>query len=205
MGHAPGLLTAAVIAALALTGFDAAAAPYAHARQDDARETNAQNAEHVVQYRLFREAQDRGDFDAAAVHGEAAWKAAEEILGDHELTAVLAYNFGYHIVFVLPEQAKPALERAKALADAGLAQLPDDMLGLLLTYSEFAASDATRESIRETRRYLIRYSRNGSPPTEELARFWLAIAGAQSALKLFRDAAKSAERADEIYTEAGLS
>lgn len=181
-----------ILAALAMTAC-AIAAPYAI----------AQDAEHVAQYRLFQDAQARGDFDAAAVHGEAAWQAAEEALGDHELTAILAYNYGYHIVFELPEQAKPALDRAKALADAGRAELPQEMLRLLIAYAEFSISGKRR---RDTERFLdalVELEQQGLPASDETARAWFVIAAAQLANRQYRMAIESSQRAELQFNEIG--
>ena len=64
----------------------------------------AQN-EHVVHYLAYNKALDDGDSIAATEHAEAAWRTAEAELGDHQTTAILAYNFADQIYYPRPADA----------------------------------------------------------------------------------------------------
>jgi hypothetical protein len=97
-----------------------------------ARASAADTEPYFVEYRAYKAAMASGALETATAHGLAAWKSAEEALGDHRLTAILAYNYGQLVVFKAPEQAAAPLRRASELSRAGLAELPQDALRLYL-------------------------------------------------------------------------
>lgn len=80
-------------------------------------------ADYRSEFASYRNALKDGDYDKASLHGEAAWRAAEKELGDHKLTAILAFNYAELVVIHEPAKACAPYERAKAISqklDTGL-------------------------------------------------------------------------------------
>lgn len=134
----------------------------------------AQAADYVVEYRAYNEALAGGDHAAAARHALAAWKAAEEALGDHKTTAVLAYNYGQLVLFENPEAALPALTRAKDLLEAGLVELPREDLNVSIAYAIFKVRGERKEFSEPLRAALVRRDESGAASTSNLQEFGLS-------------------------------
>lgn len=51
-------------------------------------------------FQTYQAAEAAGDTAKAILAAEAAWQAAETELGDHELTGILAYNYGSVLLWI---------------------------------------------------------------------------------------------------------
>ena len=156
----------------------------------------AQKNAYLDEYNAYNAALDAGDQAAAARHGYAAWQAAEKELGDHELTAVLAYNYGQLLLYSDTAAALRALKRASALQQNGVADLPEAELALYLAYAEFAIDKATRANRDALRQALLALERNGVEANEDMAAMWHQIGVAYLSDKDFDDAYESAINAE---------
>lgn len=83
----------------------------------------AAHADYRSEYKQYAEAFNAGDTEGAVAHAEAAWRAAEEELGDHPTTAILALNFANIISPYAPGRALEAYERALAITRMGMGSL----------------------------------------------------------------------------------
>ncbi|MEO0697347.1 MAG: hypothetical protein AAFY84_14740 [Pseudomonadota bacterium] len=101
-------------------------------------------------YKLYNEATAAGDVEAARKHAKSSWQAAETELGDHPTTAVLAYNYGFEMLFEDAEEAQKALARVTELLEAGTTEAPSVNFDLYVAYAAFRAAkkDEKKQSIR---------------------------------------------------------
>jgi len=157
---------------------------------------------YLAEYRLYNEALARGDQAAAVAHSLAAWKAAEESLGDHKTTAVLAYNYGQETVFDDAAAALPAFERARALQDAGVADLPREDLAMFLAYATFRAKGEKPSRAKTLRRALEARDEVGVAATAESANIWLTLATNDITNERYKEALASAARAEASIISA---
>ena len=134
----------AACAAAALLAVPSAAHPQGQAGGAQAGKT------HLAEFKAFSDATAAGDRDAVLRHGEAAWRAAEAELGDHETTALLAQNFVYEAIWTAPDAARPAATRALALGQAGLglSNLPLPELEIADAYLQATEKPRSRERRR---------------------------------------------------------
>jgi TonB family protein len=162
----------------------------------------ARAADYLAEYRAYDEALAGGDHAAAARHALAAWKAAEEALGDHKTTGVLAYNYGQLVLFENPEAALPALARAKDLLEAGYAELPRADLDVYIAYAIFKVRGERKEYCEPLRIALLRRDETGAAPTVESARIWLELAVGYLNAGRFEAAKESASVAEAMIAAA---
>jgi len=163
---------------------------------------NAQPGDYAAEYKAYNDAIAKGDNAAASSHAHAAWQAAEEKLGDHKTTAVLAYNYGQYVLFDDTAAALPALERAKALQDAGVAALPVADLDVFLAYAAFKASGEKKQAGEKLRATLEARDAGDHPPNFESASIWLHMALHELNKKKYEDAKVSAARAEASINAA---
>ncbi len=159
----------------------------------------ADDPEYLAEYKLYNQALDDGDAEAAARHGRAAWQAAETALGDHRLTAILAYNYGKLVLFSDANAALPALERAKELLDAGVAELPAGELGVYFAYAQFVVSGDGRRRKNRLRQALMDFGEAGYADPN-VASMWLHVATNDVNDKQYDRAKESAK-----FAEAAIS
>jgi len=62
-------------------------------------QNSSETPTHITEYKAYMAALDSDDRNAAARHRKAAWDAVEEAHGDHQLTAILAFNYA-QLVFM---------------------------------------------------------------------------------------------------------
>lgn len=160
----------------------------------------AQAADYKSEYRLYNDALAAGDESAAAIHGLAAWKAAEAELGDHKTTATLAFNYGQHVLFDDPAAALPALKRAKALMDTGVAELPAQDLAIYLAYAAFKAKDENGANAKALRTALEARDVSGAAASFEAAKIWTHLAAHYLAVEDYTDAGAAAKRAEALIS-----
>jgi hypothetical protein len=154
---------------------------------------------YLAEYKAYNQAMSAGDREAAERHGLAAWQAAEEALGDNQLTGILAFNYGQLVIFTDPKAARTALRRAKKLQNDGVVELPETDLNLFLAYAEFAAASKRKYRADDLREALIAIEDNGAPVNEDIATMWLHLASSDFASKRYHDATESASKAERAY------
>ena len=156
----------------------------------------AQDKVYLAEYKLYNQALAAGDFEAVTTHGYAAWQDAEKTLGDHKLKAVLAYNYGSHVLFSDTPSALPALERADELQQAGIGELPAEELELYLVYTQYIDSNRNRSFTNQLRKILKKRETSEDKTTSgtsiESAKMWLDIAVEDLAIKNYPRARESA-------------
>lgn len=152
--------------------------------------------QYLIEYRAYDEAVAAGDSAAAIRHGRAAWQAAEQTLGDHRLTAILAYNYGKFVIFSDSRSADAALQRVTALLEAGIADLAADELGLYAGYARFVAGGANRRDGDRLRKRLTAVGPDGAGINPDLAPMWLRLAAHDATEKRYRKALDSATMAE---------
>ena len=154
------------------------------------------------EYNLYQQALSAGDSAAAERHAEAAWRAAEDTLGDNALTAVLAFNFGKYVLFTDTDAAFDALKRASELAKTHDAALPMADLTLYLAYCDFKLREERQADADVLFAALKAREAAGGEPDFESASIWLHIALFQLNKKEYELAIYSADRAEQAFVEA---
>ncbi len=162
--------------------------------------TPAHAQTYLEEFDAYNQALKFGDQESAAEHGYAAWQAAEAELGDHKLTAILAYNYGQLVLYTETEKALVALKRADALAQAGLAELPSPELKLYIAYAEFTLAEGKRREANALRDALLRWDKEGIPPNSVTVRMWLELATSDLENKRYEHGKQSAGRAQTHIT-----
>lgn len=157
---------------------------------------------YLVEYRAYNAALASGATEAAARHARAAWEAAEQSLGDHRLTAILAYNYGRLVVFSDAGQAHAALERASQLGEAGIADLAPGELRLYGDYARFEAGGLKRRDADRLRETLTAIGLDGADINPDLAPMWLRLASHDALEERFRKARESAAMAESAILKA---
>ncbi len=158
-------------------------------------EALADDKTYMAEYQLYSQALQDGDVATAEKHGLAAWSAAEDELGDHELTAVLAYNYGQLVLFTNTENAVKALRRANTLQNRGHGSLPAEELQLYLAYSQFSTSQGKRRDANELRKALNEIEAVQPEPNSDRVAMWLLLAWSDLHNDRFRHAQESADKA----------
>lgn len=157
---------------------------------------SADNEQYVVEYRAFREALAAGNDEAAASHAHSAWQAAETELGSHLTTAILAYNYGRLIVFYDTGNSLAPLRRVSELQAAGTADLSAAELQLYIDYAEFATGGFKQRPGKKLRRSLEAFEEGRAASSPDAASIWLRLAASDIAARQYRNALKSATRAE---------
>lgn len=75
-------------------------------------------ADYKSEYKAYNAAIAEGDVDKALDHGEAAWRQAEDALGETATTAILAYNYAVLVAAIDPSKSLEAFDRAIKIAEA---------------------------------------------------------------------------------------
>ena len=131
---------------------------------------------YAAEYQSYRLALGAGDRKGAGAHALTAWKSAEAELGDHKTSAVLAYNYGQHVLFEDSAAALPALRRAKALQDRGVGAAPEGDLDVYIAFAEFNTGGRKSGDARILREALGRREAAGRGPSAETSAIWLILA-----------------------------
>lgn len=155
----------------------------------------AEDPTYLAEYKLYMQALKQQDLEGATAHGKAAWRAAEAELGDNELTAVLAYNYGQLVLFDDTESAVEALRRADELQKSGVADLPASELRLYLAYAEFRVGGGKRRQANELREALKQVEAEGAA-ANDLATMWLQLAWSDINGGSYKHAIESASKAE---------
>jgi hypothetical protein len=153
----------------------------------------AKAADYQNEYALYSAALSAGDRTGAAAHALAAWRAAEETLGAHRVTATLAYNYGQHVLFDDAAAALPALLRARELLRAGTADLPAFDLDAYIAYARLKTGAGPTRDLRAA---LDARDAAIPEPSYESARLWLDLTAHYLAAERYREAMEGAARAE---------
>jgi TonB family protein len=152
--------------------------------------------QYLVAYRAYNAALEAGEHAAAVGHARSAWDAAEQELGDHRLTAILAFNYGRLVLFDDAEGAQVALQRARGLLEAGIADLAPGETQLYARYADFAADGPTWREADRLREALLAFPLDAPNPDASLAPMWLRLATYDTAEERFHKAKESAVMAE---------
>ena len=163
---------------------------------------SADNEQYVVEYRAFREALAAGNDEAAALHAHSAWQAAETELGSHLTTAILAYNYGRVIVFYDTGNSLAPLRRVSELQAAGTVDLSAAELQLYIDYAEFSTGGFKQRQAKKLRRSLEAFEEGRAASSPDAASIWLRLAASDIAAQQYRNALKSATRAEAAIASA---
>lgn len=151
-------------------------------------------------FKSYQAAYARGDIPAAIAEGKKAWDAAETALSDHELTAILAYNYGSLVITQTPQDAVKALKRAKKLSAAIKTGIPVNQIEAYLAYARYAdaPNQKTLKPLYEAL-YLLPTD-NGAPKMDD-AFMWLNLARTEAgALRLWNAEAAAKQAIKSIET-----
>jgi tetratricopeptide (TPR) repeat protein len=162
----------------------------------------AQDPQYLVEYRAYAKAVEQGDAATAEKHAHAAWLSSEEELGDHRLTAILAFNYGRQILFGDSENAAIALKRASNLQAAGVADLPPDELRLYVAYIELITEKNSRRNAKELGEALDRIESQDLDLGSDLAVMRLTLATFDFIGERYREAIESAAKAETAIRAA---
>lgn len=99
-------------------------------------------------FSAYQSAHTSGDMATARAEAEAAWKAAEEALGDNKLTGILAYNYGSLMILHDQGKAVKPLKRAKKLVKAGVSDLPQDVIDAYLAYASYSKTPSGKTAVK---------------------------------------------------------
>ena len=146
---------------------------------------------HETHYRAYVEALAAGDRDLAIAEAEAAWRAAEALLGDDETTAILAYNYADLIYNTRPEDAIEPIRRVIALTGEADEMFGADAPIVILLLAETSAEDAPHAKFVELRKKLTEREQWGAPPSVAAALAWTAVSYEEMGRRRF-DRAKDA-------------
>lgn len=147
---------------------------------------HAQKA-HVPFYKQYNEAIAAGDYATAAEAGEHAWRAGEADLGDHQTTAILAYNYASLIYFRTPEKAIEPLERVVAIVGENAAMFGAEPPELMLSFVRAATQSDRRFVTDLSARLEVAESKN--PETTLLsARGWYIVGSHELSRRRFQNA-----------------
>lgn len=147
---------------------------------------HAQRA-HIPFYKHYNEALAAGDFATAATAGEQAWRAAEADLGDHQTTAILAYNYAALIYFTLPEKAIEPLERVVAILGEGSDMFGAEPPGLMLAFARASADDD--KTLKAALRAKLEAAEAATSETTILsARGWFLVGADELGRRRFKNA-----------------
>lgn len=163
----------------------------------------AQEVEHyLVEYRAYDAALRSGDGASAIRHARAAWDAAEQALGDHRLTAILAYNYGRLLLFTDAAKANAALQRSRELLAAGIADLTPEHVNAYADYAQFVADGTKRRHADRLRETLTAIGLDDPGIMSDLAPMWLRLASHDALEERYRKARDSAAMAEVAIRQA---
>lgn len=159
-------------------------------------------AQYLVEYRAYNAALDSGDGDGAIRHARAAWDAAEQTIGDHRLTAILAYNYGRVVLFTDAANANAALQRSRELLEAGIANLTPEHVNVYADYAQFGTDGPTWRDANRLRESLTAVGLDDLEVIADVAPMWLRLAAYDVAEERYRKARESAAMAEAAIRKA---
>lgn len=152
---------------------------------------------YLEEYQAYQAAFARGDVANALSHGHAAWQAAESELGDHDTTAVLAFNYA-RLAFTHPDSAitaERAYARAMALTEAGKAEFDLSELAIALAEVQLYLRPDDRQQQRQLAAVLRARLQAKAPPSDVSAHAWRSLARVQMDRGAMGQAMESADQA----------
>lgn len=132
-------------------------------------------SDHIAHYKAYSEALEQGDLAAADKHAEQAWRAAEQTLGDHQTTAILAYNFANLVYYSRPGVAREPLTRVIELTGENSDLFGNTSPGLMLLLVDAVEDKESRPKERALRKGLSDLEEQNPPPNLLAARAWLHV------------------------------
>ncbi len=162
----------------------------------------AEDPEYLTQYKLYNQALQVGDAEAAAEHAKAAWIAAETELGDDRLTAILAFNYGRMIFLSDPKNALAPLRRTNELAPLADGAIPVVELQFLIAFAEAVQSGFARRDEKALREAVDAFEQQNGGASVETAAARLQLALKSVNAKHLRKALRDGETAEAAILSA---
>lgn len=157
-------------------------------------------SDHVAHYQAYNQALAQGDLVAAEDQAEKAWRAAERELGDHQTTAVLAYNFANLVYFTQPQKALEPLARVVDITGDNNDMFGVESPGLMLLLANAFTNPDARERENTLRTTLNDLELKNPPPNLLAARAWLHLAGREMIRTRYERAEDYADFSIRHYT-----
>lgn len=157
-------------------------------------------SDHVAHYKAYSEALEQGDLAAADEHAEQAWRAAEGTLGDHQTTAILAYNFANLVYYSRPGSAREPLTRVIELTGENSDLFGNESPGLMLLFVDAVEDKESRPKEKALRKALSDLEEQNPPPNLLAARGWLHVATREMLRSRYERSEKSADFSIRHYT-----
>ncbi len=154
-------------------------------------------ADYKAEYKAYKTALESGDYGAALKHGEEAWRQAEAELGDHEKTAILAYNFAVLAYDFDRAKALAAFRRSLALTERSFGALPAADIRLGIANCDLALDVPNKEKAAALRS-LLEAQVDTTPVTFNAAEGWRLAGLHELNAKKFNAAKKSSDKARAI-------
>lgn len=167
-----------------------------------AEAADADDPVYLVEYRAYRQASKAGDTDGAIRHARAAWQSSEQLLRDDQTTAILAFNFGRLQLYRDAGAALPALRRADALQQSGVADLPSAELRLFLAYAAYQTSRQRWGDLKDFRKALKASTQELSDGSIDLANIWISLTTEDFAARRYSYAIESAASTEAVIRAA---
>lgn len=158
---------------------------------------------HLEAYRNYKAALEMGDNEAVKLYAREAWRAAEKELGDHQTTAILAYNYANWVYGIDPEIAIEPLKRVIAIAGEDNDLFGADLPIIMLRYCEAnIALDDDKSAHNILRKLMESKRKEGLPFSIVAARAWRELAFHEIDQERFDRAERYAQRAERHIQEA---
>lgn len=151
----------------------------------------AQNS-YTEHFQDYQAAEAAGDTANAILAAEAAWQAAETELGDHELTGILAYNYGSIVLATKPKSSKKPLIRAKKLHEKSISKLPIDKIKGYLAYVDYVNLPGQDTAVKLREALSLSLDSNRAPQFED-AFMWATMATLEAKQLRFWNAGPAAQ------------
>ena len=157
---------------------------------------------YVKHFQSYQAAQAAGDTAKAIIAAKAAWDAAETELGDHELTGILAYNYGSSLLATDPKSSKKSLKRAKKLHEKGVAKLPINNIKGYLAYVDYVEKPGQDTAVKL--REALSFSLDNGIAELTDAFMWLNMASLEAKQLRFWNAEPAAHTVVQSIESRGL-
>ncbi|NWG91690.1 MAG: hypothetical protein HXY21_04180 [Parvularculaceae bacterium] len=155
-------------------------------------------ADYKSEYKLYRDAFEAGDLAGALEHSGAAWKLAEAEIGDHEKTAILAFNYANLVYDFDIAKAHEAYKRALSLTEAGIGALPVEDLRLAVSVSALALDVRDKDLANAAKPVLKARQASGAGNSFMDAEGWKQLAMYDLSARQYKDAKTSSDLARSI-------
>ena len=153
----------------------------------------AEGRKHIEAYAEYNKALEAGDYSGAVQSAERAWRLAEEEIGDHQTTAILAYNYASLIYWRYTAAALEPLERAVEISGENTQIFGEEPATLMLLVVKARHKKAKPIDVENLEAALAIYKDKKSPSQLLYARAFSQRAINEMGRNKFNSAEKSAD------------